>query len=244
MADRRAVLVVWSLVGLLCAVLVVGTARPLAVAWRCWLDWRSGEHAPARLVEKLEAPSLVLQIEEGSRAGQACTADTSPAHHAALELGERIDVVYRRDRPGDCELEATLANSVDVMTALTAVVVAIALLFVLGGLRLQRALGRQALPTTRLPNRSSRACSGCGGPVEEGALVPLGGVHWRRIGEPIGLPSTLGGLPGTVGWRGRPCLHAVRCASCQLVTFRYGTEAGAAEAAPGPGRPARAGAGS
>jgi hypothetical protein len=242
MDGRRSILLVWSVVGLLCAVLVIGTARPLAVAWRCWLDWRGGEHAPAELVEKLEAPSLVLRIEGGSRSGQACTADTSAAHHAALETGTRLDVVYRHDRPGDCELEATLANSVDLMTALTAVVVALSLFLVLVGLVLQRSLRRRALPTTQLPHDASHlTCPGCGGPVEEGALVPMGGIHWRRIGDPIGLPSTLGGLPGTVGWRGRPCLHAVRCSSCRLVTFRHASEEAVAQAVPGGGWAARAG---
>jgi len=242
MAGPRSILLIWSLVGLLCAVLLIGTARPLAVAWRCWLDWRGGEHAPAELALKLEAPSLVLRIEGGSRAGQACTADTSAAHHAALETGTRLDVVYRHDRPGDCELEATLANSVDLMTALTAVVVALVLSFFLVGLVLQRNLRRRALPTTQLPLDSSRlTCPSCGGPVEEGTLVPMGGVHWRRIGDPIGLPSALGGLPGTVGWRRRPCLHAVRCSSCRLVTFRYASEDAAARRAPEGGQAARVG---
>jgi len=230
MAGRRPILLVWCAVGLLCAVLLLGTARPLATAWRCWLDWNGGEHAPAEVVAKLESPNLVLRIEGGSQAGQACTADTSAAHHAALEIGTRLAVVYRHDRPGNCELEATLANSVHLMLALTSVVVVLVLFFVLVGLILQRSLGRRALPAARLPVEAEQlVCPGCGGPMEEGALVPMGGVHWRRVGEPVGLPSALGGLAGTVGWRSRPCLHAARCPACQVVTFRYG-QAGAATA--------------
>lgn len=147
MAQRRAILVIWSLVALLSGVLLLGTARPLAVAWRCWLLWEGGEHAAAELVAKLDPPGLVLSIEGGSRAGQACTAKTSEAHHAALTPGDRLPVVYRTDRPGDCELEATLENSAAVMIGLTGVVAVLILVFVLGGIRAQRGLGRLAQET-------------------------------------------------------------------------------------------------
>jgi hypothetical protein len=77
-----------------------------------------------------------------------------------------------------------------------------------------------------LPGDPARlACPSCGAAMEQGALVPMGGVHWREIGAPIGLPSAFGGLPGTVGWRGRPRLHAARCTRCEVVTFRYGRTA-------------------
>lgn len=42
--------------------------------------------------------------------------------------------------------------------------------------------------------------------------------------EVVGLPHALAGLPGTVGWRGRPRPHALRCAPCQVITLRYGAE--------------------
>lgn len=243
MTARRQIVLVWSVVGLLCAVLLLGTAQPLATAWRCWLDWSGGEHAPAELVAKLDSPNLVLRIEGGSQAGQACTADTSAGHHEALEIGTQLDVVYRADRPGDCELEATLANSVHLMLALTSTIVVLALFFVLVGLILQRSIGRPALPGTRLPgDASALACPACGAPMQEGALVPTGGIHWRSPGQAIGLPSALGGLPGSVGWRSRACLHAARCVACELVTFRYGSSAGAAQGAPLRGRAHRTGA--
>lgn len=233
MVGRRPIVLVWSAVGLLCAVLLIGTARPLAVAWRCWLEWRGGEHAPAEVVAKLESPNLVLRIEGGSQAGQACTADTSAAHHAALAVGARLDVVYRADRPGDCELEATLRNSAAMVLALTGIVAAFVAVFLAAGVQIHRSFGRPALPTTRLPGDAAQlACPGCGSRMEEGAIVPAGGIHWRSRGQAIGLPSLLGGLPGSVGWRSPACLHALRCTSCELVTFRYGKPGDAARRAP------------
>ena len=59
----------------------------------------------------------------------------------------------------------------------------------------------------------------------------LAALHWRAIEEPIGMPHALSGLPGTVGWRTRPRLHGFRCATCSIVTFKYGDR-------PTPGGPA------
>ena len=58
--------------------------------------------------------------------------------------------------------------------------------------------------------------------LAEGYVVLLAGVHWREPGQPIGMPHALGGLPGTVGWRGRPRLHAFRCPSCEILIAQYG----------------------
>jgi hypothetical protein len=59
--------------------------------------------------------------------------------------------------------------------------------------------------------------------MAEGYLPILSGIHWRRPDQPIGLPHALSGMPGTVGWKGRPCLHAFRCEACRIVTFGYGS---------------------
>jgi hypothetical protein len=223
--SRRRIVLVGAVVALLCAVLLAATARPLLVGWRCFRLWQDGEHAEAELVEKLGAPALVLRIEGGSRAGQACTARTSHAHHAVLTPGARLAVVHRPDRPGDCELEATLANSADLLTALGALVAALVGSLVLAGFAVQRAIGRPAQPTTRLPAAvSGFVCPGCGARMEAGVLVPTHAVHWREVGEPVGLLSILGGLPGTASWRSRACLGAARCAACRVVTFRYGAD--------------------
>jgi hypothetical protein len=58
--------------------------------------------------------------------------------------------------------------------------------------------------------------------MEEGYLPLVSGIQWRKGSEPIGLPHALKGLAGTVGWRGRPRLHAFRCSRCEIVSFQYG----------------------
>ena len=67
----------------------------------------------------------------------------------------------------------------------------------------------------------SVSCSGCSSAMDVGYIVPFGGIHWRDADQPIGLPTALGGLPGTVGWRGRPRLQAFHCTACGIVTFKY-----------------------
>ena len=34
----------------------------------------------------------------------------------------------------------------------------------------------------------------------------------------------IGGFPGTVGWRGRPLVHAFRCTGCEILALQYGTD--------------------
>jgi hypothetical protein len=65
-------------------------------------------------------------------------------------------------------------------------------------------------------------CPACGKAMDEGYVPLLSGMSWRRIGEPIGLPHALTGMPGTVGRRGRPRLHAFRCVPCEIVTLQVG----------------------
>jgi len=58
--------------------------------------------------------------------------------------------------------------------------------------------------------------------MAEGYLPLLAGVHWRGPDDPVGMPHALRGLPGTVGLRTRPKVHAFRCEPCEVVIFRYG----------------------
>lgn len=65
-------------------------------------------------------------------------------------------------------------------------------------------------------------CPACGKVMDEGYTPVLAGLHWRTLGAPVGLPIVLRGLPGTVGRRGRPRLHAFRCVPCEILTLQYG----------------------
>jgi hypothetical protein len=212
---------IWLPLAAAAALLLALVAKPIAVGWECYRLHARGEHAEARVVTSDHAKALVLTIASGPRAGEHCTAETSEAHRADLEPGDVLDVVLPRARPGECVLEATLRNSILFLWALSGLVVVALLLMLLVGLFLDRSFGRAGTPAVRF-DRAGLVCPRCGAPMEEGYLPMLAPLHWRGRGQPIGLPTLLSGLAGTVGWRGRPCLPAYRCASCEVVTLRYG----------------------
>lgn len=204
------------------AAIALATAQPMRTAWRCYQRYDQGQRADARVIGKADAPDLVLRIESGPRAGETCTAGSNASHHDAVELGAPLRVVLLEDQPG-CTLEGTLENSRALLLALGSTIVVLVLLVVLAGLRVQRSFRAVRPTTTRFDGPpAGLSCPQCSAPMSEGFLVPMAGVHWRDGGQPVGLPTALGGLPGTVGWRGRPRLHAYRCEKCDVATFRYG----------------------
>jgi hypothetical protein len=111
MKQRRRILVLWSVLGLLAAALLYAVYEPLWVAWRCYQLHEGGEHVAAEVVGKDPELGLILQVTEGSQAGNACTADASTAHYEAAEPGDRLAVVVRPEVPGECTLESTLSAS-------------------------------------------------------------------------------------------------------------------------------------
>ena len=226
--ERRSKLVtLWALLGLLAAVIVGSVARPMMAGWRCYQLNASGEHASAEVVEKLADSTLLLQIGSGSRAGHACTAGTSEGHYEVLRIGEPLAVVYRTERPGACILAATLENSAALLWSLAGAIAVIVLLILWAGVAVQRSFTAPAFLTSYLDaDAKDVTCPLCGAEMAEGYLALLAGLHWRQIGEPIGMPHALSGLPGTVGWRARPRLHGFRCETCSVVTFKYGDRPG------------------
>lgn len=214
--------VVWVLVATAMLAVLGLTLRPLATAWQCHQRLAQGERAEAHVTAKAESPTLILTLTSGSRAGETCRADTSVGHHERIALGASAPVVLDASASGVCELEATLANSANLLWAFGSVLVALLLGLVLAGLMIQRSLTERRAPTTRLDvSGEPPPCPRCRKPMSEGCLVPLAGIHWRELGEPIGLPNAFGGLPGTVGWGRRPLLHAARCEACGVATFAY-----------------------
>jgi hypothetical protein len=212
---------IWLPLGLLAAVLVVPLARPLRSAWACYARADAGARAHAEVVSAFEA-DLVLRLTSGPHEHAACTAKRS---ETPGEPGDSLHVVYLAER-GECIAVATVERSGAVLWALTSGLGCILLLLVAIGLALQRAFVRPALPPRRLDAEPDTImCPSCGGKMAEGTLVLLAGLHWREPGQPIGLPHALGGLPGTVGWRGRPLLHAFRCSRCEVLTAQYGLPA-------------------
>lgn len=220
--ERRRSWILRGALGLALAGIGLVVARPFAVAWAC--TWRAAdaERAPAEVVGKHEQVGLVLRVGEGSRAGTTCTAGTSPTLYAATAVGDVLDVVVLPDRTGECELVSTLESSAALLWAVTGLLGALVLGIVLLGLFLQRSLARSPPPPTTHLDAAEVRCPRCGTPMTEGYLPLVSGLHWRLPDQPLGLPHALAGLPGTVGWRGRPRLHGFRCAPCQVITLRYG----------------------
>ena len=224
MSTRARIIGIWTLASVLALMSVAILARPMAIAWRCYQLNASGERAEAEVLHKLESPHLVIQIARGTHEGHACTTKTSAAHHGALEVGDPLEVVYLADRPDECVLVATIENSALVLWVLTAGIVGFVLLLFAGAWIVHRSLTAAPFLTSRLDLDGKRMhCPECGQDMEEGYLALLAGLHWRKPDEPIGLPHALSGLPGTVGWRARPRLHAFRCPACDIMTFKYGS---------------------
>jgi hypothetical protein len=195
----------------------------MIAAWSCYERHADATRADAELLEKLEGGDLLLQIATGSEAGTACIAGTSSRHYGALEIGDHLPVFYRDEIPGECTLESTLRNSLILLWALTGLIGAVILVIVVFGAAIHRSTVTPGQPQLRMEvDPSAMGCPVCDRKMGEGYLPLLAGIHWRELGEPVGLPHALGGLPGTFGWRGRPRLHAFRCTACQLITFQYG----------------------
>jgi hypothetical protein len=155
--------------------------------------------------------------------GEACTADTSRTIYEATEVGDMLEVVRLESKLGECELASTLEASAQLLWFISGgVIIALAIVFAFGWV-LTRSLIRPAAPTRQMAAEPREVrCPACGNRMDEGYLVVLSGVHWRNMEEPIGMPHALGGLPGTVGWLGRPRLHGFRCEPCEVATFQYG----------------------
>lgn len=223
-SERRNVWIVWGVVALLLAPMLAFSWRPLSIAWSCYWLHQNAAREQARVLEKLpDRAVFVLSIEEGPHAGQACTADTSRASFDETREGELLTVVYVEWKPGECELESTIEASAWVLGSFIALLGFVALLLVALGAFFHRSFTQPQAPVQRMPVQPGEVrCPVCGKLMDEGYVPLLAGLHWRKLGDPIGLPHALHGLPGTVGWRSRPRLHAFRCVPCEVVTLQYG----------------------
>lgn len=228
MEPRRKVLVLWCVIGGLVAALLLPLARPLGVAWRCYQLHENAPREQARVLHRFEEnASFALLIEAGPHAGEACTADTSAEIFAATEEGQGLEVVYVEWKPGSCELASTIAASARLLWIIAGGLATVVASLLLLGVFLHRSFTRPVHPPRRMDAPPGEVrCPACGKAMDEGYVPLLAGVHWRRLGEPIGLPHALGGLPGTVGRRGRPRLHAFRCVPCEILTLQYGAARG------------------
>jgi hypothetical protein len=209
----------WLLLALAAAVIAAPLARPMASAWRCYARHAQAERTTAQVIAQPEPAMWVLRVASGPNAGASCSA--KPGTETAAP-GESLEVVYLADR-AECVPVSTVERSKALLLALTSGLACVLFLLVGIGLAVQRGLARPGVPKRRMEvDPGAVVCPACGGKMAEGYVLLLAGMHWREPDEPIGLPHALAGLPGTVGWRGRPCLHAFRCASCEILVVQYG----------------------
>ena len=223
MTPHSRVIRLWILLGLLMGVILFILGRPLAGAWRCYARAANGERADAKVVDKHETLGLILEILSGSQAGQVCTVKTSRTIYEKTQPGDVLSIVAQIDQPGQCVLGSTLTASMTLLWILSGAIVLILLFIVVVGWFIHRSYTQQPKPTSHLDLcGQSITCPRCDSDMTEGYLPLLAGLHWRSLGEPVGMPHVFAGLPGTIGWRGRPRLHAYHCETCQVITLKYG----------------------
>ncbi len=223
MASRSKQLWIWLAITALVALIVIPLWGPMRIAWRCYWLHENGVREQAEVMAKLPNANFALRVIDGPHAGEVCTADTSVAIYDDTEIGESLEVVYVEWKPGECELASTIEASGWLLWFVVAVIGSILAGLIALGVTLSRSFTRLVNPKRRMKVEAGEVrCHVCGEAMEEGYLPLVSGIQWRRIGEPIGLPHALKGLAGTVGWRGRPRLHAFRCSTCEIVSFQYG----------------------
>ncbi|MBW2291305.1 MAG: hypothetical protein JRG94_03240 [Deltaproteobacteria bacterium] len=222
---KKGVVTIWIVAAVASAALVGLLWRPFLTAWTCYSDWSTGTVDEGEVVEATPETGLVLRFAKTDVEGEAetCTAYLGVTRLEDYEIGDKIIAYRRADRPGVCEQQATIDAARALLSAVAATVVAALLFAFLIAKVVSRSLTKTPTLTTRFePIPTPFPCPRCAKPMEEGYLPLVAGIHWRQTSEPIGLPHALAGLPGTVGWLGRPRVHAYRCEACTVVIFRYG----------------------
>ncbi|MBW2542472.1 MAG: hypothetical protein JRF15_10300 [Deltaproteobacteria bacterium] len=223
MAPRSKQLCIWLAISALVALIAIPLWGPMRIAWHCYQLHENAAREQAEVVEKLPNETFALRVIDGPHVGEVCTADTSVAIYDATEIGESLEVVYVAWKPGECELSSTVEASGWIIWFMVAVIGSILAGLIALGVTLSRSFTLPVNPKRRMrADPAEIRCHVCGEAMEEGYLPLVSAIQWREIGEPIGLPHALKGLAGTVGWRGRPRLHAFRCSACEVVSFQYG----------------------
>ena len=218
--GTRAHRLLWGMLGLVGIGLAVAIGPALLGSWRCVANFSGGPVLRAEVVHLGDAGGVMRLAGRTDDAIETCTVPRGELASTVV-TGAFIDVIRHRSLPERCTTVATLEASRALVVAATATAGVALLLLWLAGRFLQRSLFERGAPTTRL-ELSEAGCPRCEKPMCRGYLPLLAGIHWREADEPMGLPHALGGLPGTVGWKTRPRLEALRCEPCELVLFRYG----------------------
>lgn len=159
-----------------------------------------------------------------------CKISVSKRTYDVISKRDQLLVSYLPDDPAQC----TIPNSLELnrYLVLSVLAVAIFLLLLAAGFifyiyrSFKKLSSRNLVPlTNNLGLQENKLnCPRCRSQMKEGYLPTVGGISWRDRGDPVGIPTMLTGLPGTTFFLKRPKLHAYRCESCHIITFKYGTQ--------------------
>jgi hypothetical protein len=227
MQYGKAKVLVWGSAIGLSAIMVLMIGPPLLKVWHCYHLANSAEREIASVVGKHESVGLVFGFGSEHIPTDSCTAEVSKSVFEAAQIGGTFEVVRKPGRPDQCYLTSSLALSGLILAGLSGLTLIVLALILGFAWFAQRSFASAMTLTSEVDEAElgGVSCCGCFATMEPGYIVPFGGIHWRDADQPIGLPTALGGLPGTVGWRGRPRLQAFRCEVCGIVTFKHLTPA-------------------
>ena len=161
---------------------------------------------------------------EGKRA--ECNLSVSRTTYQAFGKRDHFEIVYLPSGPDICTLPASLDLNFYVLMSVIGGGLFFLLLsagfgFYIYGAFKKPSNNNQIKTTTRIELEKA-FCPVCKNEMSEGFMPTVGGVSWRDMDEPVGMPTILNGLPGTTYWVKRPLLHAFHCKACRLITFKYG----------------------
>lgn len=154
-----------------------------------------------------------------------CRINVSKTVYNSYSVNDKLVIVYLKSKPGVCYLQGSAEGLYFSSMVLVVFGIISLLIFIAFAYHVYKSFKKTGKPvslTTKFEgDRANVICPECGSPMDEGYIPGVGGINWRDRGDPIGLPTMISGLPGTVFWFKRPLLHAFNCKQCALVVFKY-----------------------
>lgn len=169
---------------------------------------------------------LIVTFDTESGEFVNCKIGVSKNTYDSISRRDELRAIYLKNNPEMC----SLPNSVSILYTISLAVIAIGFVFFLIFLgfliyvyKSFKKPKKPLLLTTELNTRKDNvSCPECSTLMGEGYMPTVGGVNWRDMDEPLGIPTLFSGLPGTTFWFKRPMLHAFHCKNCNIITFKYG----------------------
>ena len=168
---------------------------------------------------------LKLTYSSQTNGEESCEAVVSKKIYENYLVGDKFKVLYNKKDSNKCFLPEN-ARSLYLLSLIAICFGALFLIiFLASALYVYKSFKKREIPvklSTRISNTDRILCPECSGEMTEGYIPGVGGINWRERKDPVGLPTMLTGLPGTIFWVKRPILHAFNCKKCSVVIFRYG----------------------